>query len=172
MREALTFGSVTGSAVATVLFAGISVFFGFAITSFVGKYSPPVSRPSSLSTWIRRTLGVIACAVGLAAVWHWLWSGFYVLTPGPSAVTLEYLILPRQRTVPFAEIRAAYWESGPKFSRVFVLETRDGRQYRSTQTNVAAEGRRRALELMQARAPGLVEAGRDRVETPIAKPRK
>ena len=77
MEPTITFGSVSGSVVACVLFGAISLFVGVAVTRLLrGREAPEgtmpylgAARPAAIGG------GVLAALVGLAAVWHWVWSG-------------------------------------------------------------------------------------------------
>lgn len=50
----------------------------------------------------------------IAAVWWWLWSGFYLVEVGGDSVTLQYHGPPRQQVLPKAEIVGTRWDPGAK----------------------------------------------------------
>lgn len=71
----------------------------------------------------------------IAAVWWWLWSGFYLVEVGGDSVTLQYHGPPRQQVLPKAEIVGTRWDPAANSSRVLVVQTRSGKVCRSTQTS-------------------------------------
>jgi hypothetical protein len=153
--QSFLFGSISGSWVAFALFGGMAVFFGVATTRILGRFAAPNgSAPYYGTTPIaRRVVGALVGGGMLVAVWWWLWSGFYLLEVGRDLVTLDYHGPPRRYALPKAEIVAARWESGPKASRVLVVETRSGKLYRSTQTSVNEAFERRVTQAVVSK-PG------------------
>lgn len=134
----LYFGSVGGSAVATVLFGTLAIVAGWSVTTVLRRLSAgPDELPYFGTTpFARRTIGSVLALGMLAFVWWWLWSGFYVLELRDRAVVARYHVPPRERVLPRNDVLAARWEPGPKSSRVLVLVTRAGEEVRSMQTSI------------------------------------
>jgi hypothetical protein len=150
--QSFLFGSISGSLVAFALFGGMAVFFGVATTRILRRFATPHGMlPYDDTTPISsRVIGVLVGGAVLAAVWWWLWSGFYLLEVGRDSIMLEYHGPPRRHVLPKTEIVAAQWESGPKSSRILVVETRSGKVYRSTQTSANQAFERRVTQAVSA----------------------
>jgi hypothetical protein len=148
--QSFLFGSISGSWVAFALFGGLAVLAGVATTSILRRFAaPPDEAPNYGTTPIaRRAIGAFVGLGVLAAVWWWLWSGFYLLEARRDSVALQYHGPPRQHVLPKTEIVAARWESGSKSSRVLVVETRSGKVYRSTQTSANRAFERRVVQAL------------------------
>jgi hypothetical protein len=146
--QSFLFGSISGSWVAFGLFAGMAVIFGVATTRILRRFATPNGRLRRYGTTriARRVIGVLVGSTVLFAAWRWLWSGFYLLEVGGDRVTLQYHGPPRRHAVPRGEIVAAHWNPGPRASRVFVVETRSGQVYRSTQTSANQAFERRVVQ--------------------------
>lgn len=79
--------------------------------------------------------------IGLyAAIWWWLWSGFYQMTVSEQAVTLTKHFPTRITALGRSEITSARWVPGYKNTWVLVVETAGGR-YESTRASVPARER-------------------------------
>jgi hypothetical protein len=152
MEHTVTFGSVSGSMVASVLFGAISLFVGIAVTRLLrGREAPEgtmpylgAPRPPAIGC------GVLAAVVGLSAVWHWVWSGFYLLRIGETALALQYHVPERERTVPLRAVSEVRWDAGAKSSRVLVVRAA-GREFRSTQTSTDLATARAVLDTLRGR---------------------
>jgi hypothetical protein len=152
--QSFLFGSVSGSWVAFALFGGIAILAGVATTRMLRRLAPPADALPYYGTTpiARRTIGVVLASGVLAAIWWWLWSGFYALEVGRDSVRLEYHGPRRQHVVPKAEIAAIRWDTGPKSTRVLVVETRSGTSYRSMQTSANDAFERRVVQAVSAAA--------------------
>ena len=153
--QSFLFGSVSGSWVAFALFAGIACFAGAATAAILRRFAAhPGELPYYATTPVtRRLVGVVVGGAILAAVWSWLWSGFYQLEAGRDAVTLQFHMPSRARIVPRPEIVHTRWEAGPRSSRVLVVETRSGKSYRSMQTSSNEAFERRVMHAVNGDDP-------------------
>jgi hypothetical protein len=153
--QSFLFGSVSGSWVAFALFAGMAIVVGFAAASILRRFAARAGERAFLGTTpvARRAIGVLGAGAVLVATWWWLWSGFYALDVRPESVRLEYHGPRRDRVLAKSDIAAAWWNPGPKSTRVFVLRTRAGRSYRSTQTTANSAFERRVLRAVGGDAP-------------------
>jgi hypothetical protein len=86
-------------------------------------------------------LALLVVTVGLyAALWWWLWSGFYKLTVTDRAVELTKYFPTRVTAVDKASITNARWVPGYKNTWVLVIDTTAG-QFESARAGVPAEQR-------------------------------
>ena len=127
---AVTFfiGSVEGALIA-------SVFFLLMITALkVVVWFKNRQRPAVSLTLLVVTIGVYA------ALWWWLWSGFYKLTVSERAVELTKYFPTRVTTVDRASITNSRWVPGYKSTWVLVIDTTTGR-FESARAGVPAADR-------------------------------
>lgn len=152
MNDTIQIASVSGSVVASILFGFIVVFFAFAATRILkGRDAAGTMPYLALPRAVRYGLGVLVLAAGLAGIWHWLWSGFYTIRLHSTTITLEYLAPKRSRIVTDSSVTRFRWDHGPKSTRVLVVETRPGKDYRSMQTGLDAKSASQLLEMLRAR---------------------
>jgi hypothetical protein len=154
--QSFLFGSISASWVAFALFAGLAVVAGVATSTILRRFA---ARPGQLPYHgtrpiARRVIGVIVGSIILAAVWWWLWSGFYLLEVRGDTVTLQFHGPSRRSVLPRAEIIAARWDAGPKSTRVLVVETRSGKAYRSTRTSANDAFERRVAQAVAGERRG------------------
>jgi hypothetical protein len=121
-------GSVEGA-----LFA--SVFFLVLITA------------PQIVVWLKNRqrpvvgLALVVVTIGLyAALWWWLWSGFYKVTVTDRAVELTRYFPTRVTAVDKASITNARWLAGHRNTWVLVIDTTAGR-FESARAGVSAEQR-------------------------------
>lgn len=134
------FGSLAGHWTAFGLFASIAIGCGFAVTRIAGQFAAPRGQLHFYGTTplARRLAGTALATALILMIWMWLWSGFHELTIASSdAVTLQYYVPPRHRVLARNDVLGAAWESGPRFSRYFVIRTRDGGRFSSMQTSMS-----------------------------------
>jgi hypothetical protein len=136
------FGSVSGSAVASLIFGGMAIVLGVVIATIARRLEAA------------RTGLVIGAAVSLVlagVVWLWLWSGFYSLTVVEGTVRISYRMPSRERTLRLDQIARVRWVPGPKGTRSLVIATVDGRVYRSTNTAIQPGEMRRVEQTLAPR---------------------
>jgi hypothetical protein len=152
--QTFLFGSVSGSWVAFALFGAIAAVIGVGVTRALGRFAAADDALPYYGTTrtARRVIGGLTVAALFAAIWWWLWSGFYVLEVGRDSVRMRFQAPPRSRLVPKSEIAATRWEPGPRSTRTLVIETRSGDAYRSMQTSSNAAFEQRVT---RAVSPGL-----------------
>ena len=150
--QSFLFGSISGSWVAFALFGGLAVVAGVATTSILRRFAASADALPYYGTApiARRVIGALVGLGVLAAVWWWLWSGFYLLEVRRDSLALQYHGPPRERVVSRTEIAAARWDPGPRSTRVLVIETRSGKVYRSAQTSANQAFERRVTGLVSA----------------------
>ena len=86
-------------------------------------------------------LALVVVTIGLyAALWWWLWSGFYKLTVTDRAVELTKYFPTRVTAVDKASITNARWVPGYKNTWVLVIDTTSGR-FESARAGVPADQR-------------------------------
>jgi hypothetical protein len=144
MSQAFHFGSVSGGAVASVLFFGMAAFIGVAAAAILRRLAAPAGEPSYYGTTpgARRVVGTIV-ALGVAVpIWIWLWSGFYRADVTTDAITFRYSMPTRSTTIARRDVAAAGWEPAARGSRVFVVVTHDGRRFASAQARYSRETER------------------------------
>ena len=147
------FGSLAGHWTAFVLFTSIALFVGYAVFRIAGQWAAPQGQLAVIGSAprTRRFLGALVSTALLAAIWVWLWSGFHELIVATETVTLQYHVPPRQHVLAMDDILSAGWEPGPRFTRVFVIRTRDGARFVSMQTSMPDELARSIADDIRAR---------------------
>jgi hypothetical protein len=89
----------------------------------------------------RAAVALVVVTIGLyAALWWWLWSGFYKLTVTDRAVELTKYFPTRVTAVAKASITDARWIPGYKNTWVLLIDTTTGR-FESARAGVPAEDR-------------------------------
>ena len=141
MTQAFQFGSVSGSAVASLLFGGVAALMGVAATTMLRRLAAAPDEQSYYGTTsaARRIIGTTVAVLIATPIWIWLWSGFYRAEVTADAITFQYLMPTRSATIARGDIATVRWEPAARGSRIFVLVTRDGRRFASTQTRYSAE---------------------------------
>lgn len=131
-------GSVQGAMVASVFFL-LLISAVEAVVLIKNRHRPLVGGAMTVAT-----IG------GYAAIWWWLWSGFYTVTVNADAVTLSKHLPARTVTLDRAEITSARWVPGYKNTWVLVVETTGGR-YESTRASVPASDREAISSALERR---------------------
>ena len=153
MPEEFYFGSASGSVAASILLGGFSVFLGIVVALLLGwrKRLRTPSRNETLSQHASLLVATAASGCGFAAVWNWLWSGFYVLQLGAQTLSLTYFVPPRQLVVAYVDLASVGWDTKPRLRQVLVVRTRDGKEYRSTETVINPQAAGTLLDALRAR---------------------
>ena len=146
------FGSLAGHWTAFALFSAMAVGCGFAVTRIARMFAAPRGQLPFYGTTpsAGRLIGAACATALLVIVWMWLWSGFHELTIAPGVITLQYYVPSRQRVLDRYEVVGAGWESGPRFSRFFVIRTRDGARWSSMQTSMSDDAARSVAESIRS----------------------
>jgi hypothetical protein len=144
-------GSLAGHWVASALFGGMAVLGGYAASHIARKFTaPPGERPYLGTTpRARRTIGTAVASVLLIGIWFWLWSGFHRIEVTTDTVTLRYEMPPRSQVISASRIARVYWRPGPRFTRVLVVATDDGRELQSMQSSSGRDADQALLETLR-----------------------
>lgn len=131
--ETYSFGSLSGSTVASVLFSALAGLIALSIRLLGASTRRDTPRAfltpqSRWSPWITPS---IVAAMLLALVYWWLWTDFYRAELTSDSLTLRYHVPDRAVSLRRADVADARIVFGNKLALHVLVRTCDGRRYRS-----------------------------------------